>query len=326
MFLCLTVLIYCNGNGQDIHYSQFFNSPLNLNPALTGAFGGEQRITANYKNQWNGLSPYNTFTAAYDRKLSPSDTTGFFSVGGHLNYDKAGDLGFQIINLGLSASYALKLNNNSYLSPGLQVGINSRNFDNSAATTATQFDGESFDPSLPAEMLPDNSKVFVDVSAGLNYRRQVSYRDYINAGVGLYHLLSPDQAYNSAQSSAGLDRRLSIYALGSFSVTNKLDLLPNILFAKQGSAKQEIVLNGQGKIYLNKNKERNIALYLGLGLRLSDAWYPMIAFQYKNYYGSFSYDITTSELGSAKGNGPEFAFRYLFYNVPLAPFKPCPIY
>jgi len=320
-------LLYCSSYGQDLHYSQFFNSPLNVNPALAGAFGGEQRITANYKNQWNSsLVPYNEFTMAYDRKISPSDTTGFFSVGGHLNYDKAGDLGFQLINVGLSGSYALKMTRNSYLSPGIQIGLNSRNYNQGAATTGNQFDGESFDPGISPEALPDDSKLFVDISAGVNYRRQVTYRDYINAGVSVYHLLAPDQAYFSQQSSSNLDRRISVYGMGSFEILNNLDILGNALYSVQGGDHQEIVLNAQGKIYLNKNKERNIALYLGLGTRLSDSWYPMIAFQYKNYYGSFSYDITTSDLGSDKGNGPEFAFRYLFYNVPLAPFKPCPIY
>lgn len=299
---------------------------MTVSPALTGAFGGEQRITANYKNQWNTLVPYNEFSAAYDRKLSPSDSTGFFSVGGNLNYDKAGDLGFQLINIGASASYALKMGGNAYLSPGVQININSRNYNADAATTGNQFDGESFDPTLPPEMLPEDSYLFLNVSAGVNYRRQVSYRDYINAGVGLYNILAPDQAYGSQQGNSNLDRRLSVYAMGSFEVMDKLDLLANGLYGAQGGTHQEIVLNGQGKIYLNKNKERNVALYLGVGMRLADAWYPMIAFQYKNYYGSLSYDITTSELGTDKGNGPEFAFRYLFYNVPLAPFKPCPIY
>ena len=51
-------------SAQDIHFSQFGNSPINLNPGLTGAFGGDMRFVANYRNQWRvdptPLVPYLT--------------------------------------------------------------------------------------------------------------------------------------------------------------------------------------------------------------------------------------------------------------------------
>ncbi len=37
---------------QDPNFSQFFASPLTLNPALTGKFDGQLRIAGNYRNQW----------------------------------------------------------------------------------------------------------------------------------------------------------------------------------------------------------------------------------------------------------------------------------
>ena len=90
----------------------------------------------------------------------------------------------------------------------------------------------------------------------------------------------------------------------------------------------EIVLNGQGKIYLNKNKERNIALHLGLGLRLNDAWYPMVALTYKNLYAGLSYDFNFSNFDIATNGrgGPELSVIYRMTKVPTGPFKPCPIY
>ena len=43
-------------NAQDIHFSQFYSSPLTLNPALTGNFNGFYRVTGIYRNQYPGLS------------------------------------------------------------------------------------------------------------------------------------------------------------------------------------------------------------------------------------------------------------------------------
>ena len=37
---------------QDPNFSQFFASPLTLNPALTGKFDGSVRVAGNYRNQW----------------------------------------------------------------------------------------------------------------------------------------------------------------------------------------------------------------------------------------------------------------------------------
>src|SRR6516162_8708271 len=53
--------------GQDPSYSQFFASPLNVNPALTAAIIGKWRVISNYRDQWSGPAyPYITSTVSYD--------------------------------------------------------------------------------------------------------------------------------------------------------------------------------------------------------------------------------------------------------------------
>ena len=41
---------------QDPNFSQFYSSPLTLNPALTGKFNGVLRATGTYRNQWPEIS------------------------------------------------------------------------------------------------------------------------------------------------------------------------------------------------------------------------------------------------------------------------------
>lgn len=314
---------------QDIHYSQFFNSPLNLNPALTGVFAGQHRVNASYKGQWASVPvDYSTLSLSYDRNFHEhSDTTGFFSGGVLLNYDKAGSVDLNLINVGLNASYSLRLSEKALLTPGAQIAFNSRRYDYDKVTTQNQWNGEFHDINIPAELSEDDAISFIDLSIGLNYHRQTSYRDYLDIGVGFFHIATPEQSFSKGTFSSNLNRKASIYGMGSFELASKLDLLLNALYSNQITY-QEIVLNAQGKIYLNKNKERNKALYLGLGYRVGDAFYPMIAIQYQNIYASFNYDINISDFSHATGNqgGPELHFRYMIYNVPKAPFKPCPIY
>ncbi len=60
-------------NAQDIHFSQFYASPLTLNPALTGNFNGFYRISGIYRNQFPGLSSnrpvFSTPSASVDLSL-----------------------------------------------------------------------------------------------------------------------------------------------------------------------------------------------------------------------------------------------------------------
>ena len=59
------------GFGQELHFSQFHESPLNLNPANTGHFIGDWRISNNYRRQWSPLGdPFVTASIAYDQPLN----------------------------------------------------------------------------------------------------------------------------------------------------------------------------------------------------------------------------------------------------------------
>jgi hypothetical protein len=40
------------GKGQDIHFSQYYASPLSLNPANTGNYDGDWRLMNSYRQQW----------------------------------------------------------------------------------------------------------------------------------------------------------------------------------------------------------------------------------------------------------------------------------
>src|SRR5271155_1875135 len=74
-------------NAQDPGFSQFFASPLTLNPALTGKFDGVVRVAGNYRNQWPAINnAFITSTASVDfpiltNKLPINDTWGVGFMG-----------------------------------------------------------------------------------------------------------------------------------------------------------------------------------------------------------------------------------------------------
>src|SRR6185436_11046831 len=88
--LCLRPSVF----GQDLHFSQFMNSPLVTNPANTGFIpDGDYRLGINYRNQWSSVTayPYKTMSAFGDMQtMQNSDNTGWLGLGGVILRDVAG--------------------------------------------------------------------------------------------------------------------------------------------------------------------------------------------------------------------------------------------
>src|SRR5436189_5128484 len=88
--MVLTLISY----SQDLHFAQFFNSPLTTNPANTGFIpDGDYRLGMNYRNQWSAIMavPYKTMSAFGDvQVMQNSDYTGWMGLGGVILHDVSG--------------------------------------------------------------------------------------------------------------------------------------------------------------------------------------------------------------------------------------------
>jgi len=103
-------------NGQDIHFSQFYASPLNLNPALTGDFNGNIRLAANHRNQWASVTvPYLSSSFSFDvRNWSDQLNGDAIGLGLLAMHDQSGDGNFTNVKLQGSIAYHKKLEKNVY--------------------------------------------------------------------------------------------------------------------------------------------------------------------------------------------------------------------
>ena len=79
---------------QDLHFSQFFNSPLTTNPANTGFIpDADFRVGGTYRSQWNSIlgSPYKTTSVFADAQVFRNRLeNGWLGIGAVLLYDQAG--------------------------------------------------------------------------------------------------------------------------------------------------------------------------------------------------------------------------------------------
>ena len=115
-------------SGQDAYFTQFYASPLELNPALTGAVDGNYRVSIAYRDQWNGLvdNPYRTIGLNGDMRFQVGRNSGDY-VGGGLAFvaDKVSTFDFNTTGIKLSGAFHKNLDQRTkqYLSGGAFFGI-----------------------------------------------------------------------------------------------------------------------------------------------------------------------------------------------------------
>ncbi len=317
-------------DGQDLHYSQFYNAPQTVNPAFTGIFNGDQRIMASYRDQWRSVPvPWQTASLAYDQKFYPGwSEKGFFGGGLYFNYDRQGDSKLNLININLSGSYTRLLNTNNAVTLGVALGYASRGFDLDGLRWDNGWNGEFFDPSLGSgENFTFERFGYLETALGINYRWQKSSRTKIDLGVGAFHLTQPDAKFYDRITNENLPLRLAFSGVGTVQLTDKLDLQLDVLYQDQRTY-DELLLGGYLNVYLNEQRGRETQVRFGAGYRTSQSLYPKVGVEYRNIFVAFSYDIDLSEFNQATNNkgGPEIHVRYIIRHVKPGKFKICPIF
>jgi type IX secretion system PorP/SprF family membrane protein len=323
-------------DAQDLHYGQFYNSPMNFNPALTGIYNGDQRFMVSIRDQWRKIPvPYFTLSGAYDMKIYPAAMkSSFLAAGVNFNYDKQGDGALYLANLNLGGSYSYVITPKNLITVGGLLGFAARGFNDDNLKWDQQYDETTgkFNDRLPSnEDMDRYGFVFLETGLGLNYRYQHSGRTFFNLGGGVFHLNEPVQTFKDEadeQYVSRLNKRISLQGIACFKIINPLDIQLHGLYQKQGEY-DEIVYGGLVKLHINQQRGKMFELHLGLSSRHLDGISPVIAVQYNDWYAGFNYDVTTSTLDEYNGSrgGPELHIQYVIKNVAsMKSFKFCPIF
>ncbi len=317
--------------GQDIHFSQFFNSPIINNPANAGMIDEDYRFAANQRVQWRSISdnPYNTFALSADMK-NPFQKENFGAAFSFL-HDITGDSRFQTIDINLSGAYIMPLSSDTVhaISFGLQTGLAIKNINYTDLSFDKQYNGVYYDASLGnGENFASESKTYLNLATGATYFFKPSKRMWGEAGVALFNITKPKQSFFTDE-TIRRDRRALIQLRGSYPINTKWDLIPSFSFMFQGKYK-ELVFGNLGKYILVDERGQYRALYGGLFYRGGDAGYMFLGMDYDNWHVGLSYDLNLSNLkpASARRGGWEVALiyklRYFKYRPEI--HRSCPNY
>lgn len=300
---------------QDPHFSQFFASPLTLNPALTGKFFGSYRVAGNYRNQWPSINnAYTTATASIDfhilqDRIATNDTWGI----GFMGYSDASSNGAVKKNYAaISTAYHKGLDEEGFhqLGAGFQVtyanmliNTNQLTFEDQLTTAGfTGVTSEIFNYST----LKTN---FIDVNAGVLYNGSTNDRNNFYIGVSMYHINRPKQEFTGAQYV--LYPRTTFHAGGYFPIGANSNLHLSALHMMQGGASQTVI-GGAVQLMANPDDEKPTSLYVGSWVRFNDAIIPYLGLEFGDLRLGATYDYNYSSLKTASQNrgGIELSLIY----------------
>ena len=297
-FLVIVLMAASGLRAQDPVFSQFYSTPLLLNPAFAGTTYAP-RISASYRNQWPTVTntgiAYSTYAASYEQFI-PQVNSG---IGVMILSDNAGDGLLRMTNFMASYAYRIAVNDDLQIKLGIEAGFRQYNLDWDKLVFLDQIDQIEGPILNTNEVRPDAlSNTIFDTGAGLLVYSSVFY-----GGVSLHHLTTPNEGFLGVNEGLveGLPLRLSLHGGAQFIVKegNKRRpasfISPNILFLKQGD---------QGQV--------NVGAYYNHGLVFAGGWYrhafgnpdaaiAMVGVTYDILKVGYSYDFTLSQLAPTGG-------------------------
>lgn len=302
--------------GQDLHFSQFMNSPLMTNPANTGFMPeGDYRLGINYRNQWSSVMavPYKTMSAFGDAQvLQNENSDGWMGIGGMILRDVAGSGNLTSTKVYGSVAYHQTIGYGSLLSLGFNAGWANKRINTTNLTFPSQWNGEFFDSHNigQAPQLDRTNINYLDVQAGLNYAYFPDDKTYFNAGFSTMHINRPHESFFGAKT--GVDNRVPMrhtaFINGSFKINDQWIINPNSYVSLQAKSREWLI---GANAHYNLSGDGENVLIAGLYYRSNDAVIPMIGLGYKDYTFNFTYDATISTLKNYNNTRGAFEFSLI---------------
>lgn len=306
--------------GQDPHFSQFYASPLNLNPSYTGLFSGDVRASAIYRNQWQSIvNPFRTGSVAVDgrilRNLFKEDHV--LGVGVTGLFDQSNNGGLRSRFLAVTAGYNHQLDGNGYhrLGVGFQASIVSKSIDYSRFVFSRQFTPNGFDNNLPTGEPNTYLNInYPDFGTGILYSGYSYAEHQWHLGASYYHITRPNESMTGAD--ARLSTRKTLHAGYNFPVNELSRMFFSGLYMQSAITNEAMV----GAVYQNSlnNYEMNASILMGLYYRFNESIIPYIGLEMNQFQAGLSYDITVSSLKTASNfrGGMELTIQYIFSRDP----------
>ena len=316
-FTCLILTATLFGKAQDPNFSQFFVSPLTLNPALTGKFDGSYRLALNFRNQWPSINnAFRTYTASFDAGILKNHIPDYdqFGIGVLGLTDKSGNGVLQHNYIGLSTAYHKALDESGFHQIGLgfqgiyvnkRLNTNALNFEDmlrsDGFTGLTSEDFSNFHLNLS----------YFDLNAGFFYNGTTDGANNFYLGASMYHINRHEETFSDT-GHYFMASRLTLQGGGMVPIGDYNAFHFSAMHSRQANA-VNTVIGGAYMLNINPDEWSPTNLYLGTWFRFGDAIIPYVGLEFGEFRIGATYDVNVSGLRPASNlrGGAEFSLIYV---------------
>ncbi len=300
---------------QDIHFSQFYASPLTLNPAQTGNHDAQWRVVDNYRNQWFTMTiPFVTNSVSVDRHFYLRDER--LDVGVNVINDMSGDASLKVSKVYLSIAYKKNIKGNNFFI-GIQPGYVMKSISIDNLSFPDQYNNQTgyFDPSKPTTgNYSGDDLSYFDVNAGIKWDKQFG-RWKPELGIAVFHLNEPGESFLGTANK--ITHRKVAHVGTKFFFNSKYTINPYFLYMEHYGA-SEILYGSNVYINLEKNKSFAKSVFASLFFRdgINRNVDSVVAGGGINFYNTdigISYDLNISSLHSATAFQGAFEISLIYY-------------
>lgn len=314
ILLGIALLCALGSYAQDPQLSQYYNAPLYLNPAFTGA-GLDTRAGVNYRLQWPGLGdPYKAFSAWIDHDFYKKRS----GLGFLIKRDIQGSTKLRSTEISALYSYQINVTDVWTVKAALQGGIGIRDFDFSKAIFGDQLANDGLTGTTTTDPLAAAAKSYIypDISVGT-----IAYNRNLWLGFSAHHINRPDQSFTNIEKSR-LPIKWSV--IGGYKIllqerqiawgapVLETSITPTFLYKTQGTADQLDL-----GVYLTHHPVMAGVWYRGLpvkkygsGVSNSESIVLMAGLIHKGFTFCYSFDMVVSQLSSLSGGAHEISLLY----------------
>ena len=334
-YYCIAILVCCAFSlrmvAQAPMLSQYFASPLAINPALAGNGYASWRIMAVRRNQWvgAGVDPLNTTSLSLDGKLfkQKGNENNYLGAGLLFIQDKglAGAYKNNSINLAFSSHISLDQEDVHSLAGGLGGSFNNTVIDYSQLTFSQQISSAGFNRALPTfETNLSSVKPYSSVFGGLTYSYKTEAANF-EMGLACYQLLSTVRT--SLQDPTQLDPpRFNFHTDFQSYLGERTTFNANALFSFEKYVNTYSLGFNIGNMVGNTvEDEEPTIINTGIWYRHNQALSPYVGLGYGIMQVGISYDINISKSKTDLGPLQTFEFSLVFRSpVRIKSPVPCP--
>jgi len=335
LFILAIVFLFSNDtNAQDPHFSQFYGSPLTLNPAIAGTYTGTFRISTIYRDQWRSAvdDPLRTFAASGDVKFNlnygaTKSNPDIVAVGITFFSDRVNTFDFNTNQILLTAAYHKSLDKRTkqYIGIGVQGGILQKSLNYEDLTFQDQFNAIDGYTLGTGEQLPPNNRAYSDVNVGLYYSIAPSKTFNFHIGAGYFHLNKPNVSFYNTPDIIDpnvvkidtLSAKWSIHTGASIKTSERMSIQPRVNALVQGPH-TELNLGATFRYKLSKQAGqyllfgpyiRGVKNYNNFGL---ESVIGMVGYERDNFIFGISYDQSLSSLVNDRKSLSSLEFSIIY--------------